>query len=300
MAVGFDFDSTLSVAVIGAGPVGRPPPRICWRTVRSRSTSRPAHLAGWNVLAWGHVRLFSPWRYMVDAAARELFTQAGDWSSPMPTSIPPAASSSRVSGAARRTPGYAIAAAPRSRVIQVTRDGFDKMKTRSSGGRAVRPDRAEPRWEAGAILAKAVIDASGTTATPNPLGAAGAPAIGERQLADRIFYGIPDVLGAHRVGSRAACPRRGQRPLRVQRAAGPGRPGGSAPGTTITWAIRRSGDRLHKLFGGGVNDALPARGALGARVQRLVETQRLHLVSGFKVGRLTETAEGSWSPVTTR
>jgi hypothetical protein len=48
------------------------------------------------------------------------------------------------------------------------------------------------------VLAKAVIDASGTTSTPNPLGAAGVPAIGERQLGSRIFYGIPDVLGAER------------------------------------------------------------------------------------------------------
>src|SRR3712207_994754 len=63
-----------------------------------------------------------------------------------------------------------------------------------------RPGGSEER-----VLVRAVIDASGTTATPNPLGTAGVPAIGERQLADRIFYGIPDVLGAHR--DRYAGPR---------------------------------------------------------------------------------------------
>ena len=41
---------------------------------------------------------------------------------------------------------------------------------------------------------KAVIDASGTWTSPNPAGADGLPAIGERQAADRIVYGIPDVL----------------------------------------------------------------------------------------------------------
>ena len=48
------------------------------------------------------------------------------------------------------------------------------------------------------VVAQAVIDASGTIDTPNPLGANGLPAMGERALADRIFYGIPDVLGPAR------------------------------------------------------------------------------------------------------
>ena len=42
--------------------------------------------------------------------------------------------------------------------------------------------------------ARAVIDASGTWRTPNPLGAGGIAAEGEAELAGRIAYGIPDVL----------------------------------------------------------------------------------------------------------
>jgi thioredoxin reductase len=180
-----------------------------------------------------------------------------------------------------------------ARVTQVTRDGFDKMKT---DGREDAPFALTVQGLDGSqerVLARAVIDASGTTATPNPLGAAGVAAIGERQQADRIFYGIPDVLGAHRdryAGRRVLVVGSGHSAFNalldlVDLAE-------AAPGTSITWAIRRSGDRLHNLFGGGSNDALPARGALGERVQRLVADQRLHLVSGFKVGRLTETGEG--------
>ena len=48
------------------------------------------------------------------------------------------------------------------------------------------------------LLARAVIDASGTWRTPNPLGADGLPALGEAAAADQIFYGIPDVLGRDR------------------------------------------------------------------------------------------------------
>ena len=43
-----------------------------------------------------------------------------------------------------------------------------------------------------------MIDASGTWTKPNPLGAGGVPAAGERAAADRIAYRIPDVLGRDR------------------------------------------------------------------------------------------------------
>ena len=108
------------------------------------------------------------------------------------------------------------------------------------------------------------------------------PAIGERALADRIVYGIPDVLGAD--ATRYA----GKRVLVV----GSGHSAFNAlldlvdlaeqaPGTEITWAMRKPADRLQNLFGGGINDALPARGELGARVRALVEDGRLRLVTGL-------------------
>ena len=121
------------------------------------------------------------------------------------------------------------------------------------------------------VLARAVIDASGTWTRPNPLGASGRPAIGERarRRAHRLRYpGCPRawrVTGTPGSGCwwlAAAIPRSmscsiwSTWPMQ-------------APGTVITWAIRRTGDRAQNLFGGGINDALPARGELGARVQRL-------------------------------
>ena len=50
----------------------------------------------------------------------------------------------------------------------------------------------------GRLLAGAVIDASGTWTSPNPAGASGLPALGERAASRRIRYGMPDVLGAER------------------------------------------------------------------------------------------------------
>jgi NADPH-dependent 2,4-dienoyl-CoA reductase/sulfur reductase-like enzyme len=294
MAVAFDFDSPLPVAVIGAGPVGLAAAAHLLAQGEDPIVFEAGSAAGANVLAWGHVRLFSPWRYMVDSAARELLTAADDWIEPDPEAYPTGR---------ELVEGYLapLAALPavrsrlrlNARVIQVTRDGFDKMKTdgREDAPFALVVQRADGGEER--VLAKAVIDASGTTATPNPLGGAGVPAIGERQLADRIFSGIPDVLGAHRdryAGRRVLVVGSGHSAFNalldlVDLAE-------AAPATSIAWAIRRPGNRLQNLFGGGANDALPTRGALGERVQRLVEEQRLRLVSGFKVGRLIETEEG--------
>ena len=48
------------------------------------------------------------------------------------------------------------------------------------------------------VEARSVIDASGTWGAPNPMGVDGLPVEGERAAADRIAYGIPDVLGRDR------------------------------------------------------------------------------------------------------
>jgi hypothetical protein len=46
------------------------------------------------------------------------------------------------------------------------------------------------------------------------------------------------------------------------------------------------------LFGGEDRDMLPARGALGTMVRSLVESGRLTFVPGFRIARLTRTADG--------
>lgn len=294
MPVSFDFDSRLPVAVIGAGPVGLAAAAHLLAQGEEPLIFEAGPQAGTHVLAWGHVRLFSPWRYMIDTAARGLLTENSDWTEPDGEAYPTGR---------ELIEGYLapLAALPAiqsrlrlgTRVLQVTRDRIDKMKDAGREDAPFALTLLQPDGREEVILAKAVIDASGTTATPNPLGAAGVPAIGERTLADRIFYGIPDVRGPLRAQYA------GKRVLVV----GSGHSAFNAlldlvslaeeePDTTITWAIRRSGDRLDLLFGGGANDALPARGALGARVQALVTDGRLRLVSGFKVARLTETPEG--------
>jgi hypothetical protein len=141
------------------------------------------------------------------------------------------------------------------------------------------------------VLARAVIDASGTYETPNPLGANGLPAIGEAAHRGRIFYGIPDVLGVDR--SRYAH----RRVLVV----GSGHSAFNvlldlasliedAPDTVVHWAIRRAA--MGDLFGGGTRDQLEERGRLGQRMKELVARGALHVHAGFRTSRLTTTAAG--------
>jgi hypothetical protein len=62
------------------------------------------------------------------------------------------------------------------------------------------------------------------------------------------------------------------------------------PGTTITWVIRRPA--LGQLLGGARNDQLAERGKLGSRVRDLLDGGRVELVTGFRIDRVTMTAEG--------
>lgn len=187
-----------------------------------------------------------------------------------------------------------------ARVTAVSRLGLDKVVSR---GRAERPFVLSVKTAAGTRrdLVQAVIDASGTWATPNPLGSSGLPAEGEMEFAERIAYGIPDVLGRHRdvyagrttlvvgAGHSAA-----NALLDLDRLAK------TEPDTAAIWATR--GTNLARIFSGGDADQLPARGELGAETRSLVESARTPLVAGFAIlalrqedGRIMvdgETAEG--------
>src|SRR5918993_5877916 len=284
--------SDLPIAVIGGGPVGLAAAAHLLAQGESPVVFETGARVGANVLDWGHVRLFSPWRYVVDIAARNLLEDSG-WLEPDLDAYPTGEELvTRYLAPLAALPALHPRIRLASRVVGVARDGFDKMKTE---GRETAPFVLTVETVHGQepFLAKAVIDASGTTATPNPLGAAGIPAIGERAVGGRVFYGIPGVLGRHRddyASRRVLVVGSGHSAFNalidlVDLAA-------TAPGTTITWAVRRPAGHLRNIFGGGIADALPARGELGERVRGLVDAGNLRLVTSFKVARLTETEDG--------
>ncbi|MFG2041619.1 FAD-dependent oxidoreductase [Dactylosporangium sp. NPDC048998] len=277
----------LPVVVIGAGPVG---------------LAAAAHLAGRGlpfivleagdrpaaaVREWGHVRLFSPWRYNIDAAARRLLADAG-WVEPDPDTLP---TGGRLADEYLQPLADVPALKPHvrygARVQAVTRLGVDRLRT---AGRDTVPFLVR-LTDGTDVLARAVIDASGTWTTPNVLGASGIPAHGEDTATAFVEHALPDVLGADR--DRFA----GKRTLVV----GAGHSAANTllslaeladqvPGTSVVWAIRSASPA--RTYGGEAADALPARGAIGTRLREHVGAGNIELVTGYSIQALTTAGNG--------
>lgn len=282
--------ASLPVVVIGAGPAGlAAAAHLVQRGMPVEVLEAGAAVAA-NLASVRQVRLFSPWRYNVDRAARALLDEAG-WVAPDDEQLPTAGELiDAYLAPLARTPALAPHVRLKARVTAISRSGHDKVKTagRDTSSFILRVETPDGTHEQ---RARAVIDASGTWAQPNPLGIHGLPALGEAENRDRIVYGMPDILGADR--ARHA----GRKVLVV--GAGHSAAGNllalatlaaEVPDTRIAWVVR--GTDLRRLFGGGDNDGLPARGELGARLRSLVEAGRLEVHTGFGIRAIERTPQG--------
>ncbi|HZX07507.1 FAD-dependent oxidoreductase [Kribbella sp.] len=281
-----DDRTAAPVVVIGAGPVGL----AAAAQLAERRLDFVVLESGPSVAAaideWRHVKLFSPWRYDIDAAARRLLEPTG-WTEPDPDALPTGGDLIDACLAPlAKTPQLNDRIRYNSTVTAVTRAGFDRIRT---AGREAAPFliRLADDTE---LLASAVIDAAGTWRTPNVLGASGIPARGET-TADGIAHALPDVLGADRdryAGRRTAVVGAGHSAattlLELAELAR------QVPGTEIAWVVR--GTDQARTYGGGEADELPARGALGARLKDLVRSGRIELVSAFRIEAIARTADG--------
>ncbi len=273
-----------TVAILGAGPVGLAAAAHVLERGMKPVVLEAGPEIGHAVRQWSHVPLFSPWEYAIDKASARLLTAAG-WNSPPPDQYPTGGEllAQYLEPLAARTP-LKDHIRTSSMVTSVGRLGFDKMK---SNGRTFEPFsiRYQNGKGSGSLEADAVIDATGTWFSPNPAGADGLPAIGERELQDRIAYGMPDVLGRDRAryaGRTVAVLGAGHSAIgtlidlaRLKE---------DVPTTELIWLLR--GTTPEKAFGGGANDKLAARGALGAAFANLVASGKLRVETGFRVSHL--------------
>jgi thioredoxin reductase len=283
-------ESSLPVVIIGAGPVGLAAAAQVLSRHLTPLVLEAGPSAGFGIRRWGQVRMFSPWKFNVDAAAAGLLERQG-WVRPEGDEYPTGRDLvEQYLEPLAATPELAPHLRFNSRVIAVSRQNHDLMK---DAGRDAAPfvvRVASPEGEHD-VMAQAVIDASGTTETPGALGASGLPARGERAAADRIFYGIPDVLGTHRSryeGRRVLVVGSGHSALNALLDLA--HLAESDSRTRITWVIRRP--EIGALLGGARNDQLAERGRLGGRVRVLIETSRIEVITGFKLDALTVTADG--------
>src|ERR1700723_633065 len=77
----------LPVAVIGAGPVGLAAATHLIARGLLVKVYEAGPEVGANPRAWGHVRVFTPWRYCLDSAATALLDRHG-WRAPAADAFP--------------------------------------------------------------------------------------------------------------------------------------------------------------------------------------------------------------------
>ena len=283
------------VAIIGGGPVGLAAAAHLLERGERAILFEAGSTVGASVLDWGHARMFSPWRFNMDAACVRLLEATG-WTAPPPEDLPTGAE--LYERYLRPLAELAIMQGiihSRARVIAVSRRHHDKMKDRGRDDapfvlRVALADDSESQF-----LARAVIDASGTWHNPNPAGADGLPALGEsrsgvhqtRGQRQRIWYGIPDVKGSARdryLGKRVMVVGSGHSAINTLLDLA--RLAEDDPKTSIVWALR--GANLQRVYGGGENDALPARGQLGVLIRRAVAAGAMQILAPFRISNIDD------------
>jgi len=272
------------VAVIGAGPVGLAAAARLVQIGIEPLILEAGPDVGHTIRDWSHVRVFTDWQSVVDPAAVELLEATG-WTAPEPREFP---TGGDLVDQYLEPLGAILGDRIRfeHRVIAITRQNRDKVVTEGRDDLPFLLRVASPDGDVD-VYADRVIDASGTWMSPNPMGAGGLPAIGEKG-AVKIRYGIPDVLGRER--SRYAT----KKVLVV----GAGHSAANVlldlaelaleePRTVPIWAVRRPD--ASKAFGAMEEDELPERGKVGLELRHRVEVGRIDLLANFAVSTVTET-----------
>lgn len=276
----------LPVAIIGGGSVGLAAAAHLVAKNESFILFETGKNVGHNMLDWGHVRVFSPWRYNIDKTAETLLTQNG-WQTPNKEYLPLGREIVEdylrpLANLPQLKPHIHLD----TKVVHINRKGFDKVKT---WGREERPFaiRVKQGNTYHTYEAKAVIDASGTWQNANPIGSGGVSAINEEEFASRIFYGIPDVLGKHknRYANKSTVVVGGGHSA-INSLLDLNKLVAEFPETKIHWILRK--DNVEKTFGGGENDGLEARGALGTRMKQLVDQGKVQIYTPFHIDEIKE------------
>ncbi|MEW4282334.1 NAD(P)-binding domain-containing protein [Priestia koreensis] len=280
----------LPVVIIGAGPVGLAAAAHLSHYNQSFLLVEAGTGVGANIKTWGHIRLFSPWRYNIDKAAWRLLDEEG-WREPDLDSLPTGHEIiTRYLHPLSETKVINPYLLLNTKVVSISRDSQDKMKT---ADREQRPFvvYVEQEGEMNVLHARAVIDATGTWGNPNPANSDGVWLSGEHNISNSVFYGMPDILGQEKmrytnkhvavIGSghsaiNALLELAAQKEL--------------YPETSITWLIRKT--RVEDTYGGEEKDALAARGELGSRIHRLVDHGIIEVKTDFKIQQMNQMEDG--------
>jgi thioredoxin reductase len=278
--------SDLPVVVIGAGPLGLAAAAHLLERGLEPLVLEAGDAPGAAVAEWGHVRLFSGWAELVDPAASRLLEPSG-WAAPeagYPTGGEWIASYLRpLAGVLGSRVRFG------TRVTGVSRRGRDRLVDAGRAGQPFTVHVTDAAGRESRLDARAVIDASGTWRQPNPAGADGLPALGERAAAEVLSYRIPDFAQAERfTGQHTVVVGSGHSALTAVGELA--RIAGAYPGTRVSWVLRRG--VAGNAFGGGAADELPQRGALGIRARDAVDAGLVEMVTGYRVEQVRRSGDG--------
>ena len=195
-------DTPARIAIVGAGPVGLEAALYARFLGYDVDLYERGEVAD-NVFAWGHIKLFTPWRQNVSPlAVAALTAQNPAWQPPHDDAmltgrefaerylLPLARSDLLIDGLHTQT-----------EVVAVGREGQLKGDYVGDEARIDADFRLLLRNASGSesvATADVVIDAGGIFGNHNWAGASGIPAPGEIAAADAIEYGLPDVGGRDR------------------------------------------------------------------------------------------------------
>ncbi|MDQ3609271.1 MAG: NAD(P)-binding protein [Actinomycetota bacterium] len=254
----------LSVAVLGAGPIGLEAALAAAQGDLDFTVFEAADAVGGHVRQWSHVRTFTPWSMTVSPRARAVLPEAPDGDE-LPTGgdlverlLEPLAATAALAGHLRMG----------TRVLGVAREGMLKHEHIGNRGVGGRPFRLLVRRDDGSEAierADVVIDATGTYSTPNRLGDGGIDAINERALDHRIDRYLPDFAReadgwAGRTVLLSGSGHSAQTAARALAALAT-----RAPGTRVVWAVRNP----QPDWGAVAGDPLPERASLNASAAEL-------------------------------
>ncbi|MFS0866371.1 NAD(P)-binding domain-containing protein [Microbacterium sp. 179-B 1A2 NHS] len=274
------MDEESPVVVIGAGPQGLAAAAHLVERNVPVLVLEAGHSPAAAVAEWGHVRLFSEWPELVDAAGARLLAAAG-------RKAPRAGFPTGAQWIEKYLAPLADVLGDRvrydSRVTGVSRLGRDRLVDEGRGDQPFTVHISSAEGREHRVRARAVIDASGTWSSPNPAGADGLPALGEAAAADLLSYRIPDFRDRERFAGRHTVVI-GSGHSAVTAVLALAQMAHDDAGTTVTWVLRRAA--VGTVFGGGEADELPARGALGVRAREVAESGVVSLVTGFRVERV--------------
>ncbi len=283
------------VIVIGAGPIGLATAAHLHERGQNFLVLESGATPGAAMSEWAHIKLFSPWKYNADVAARRLLETpaegyAGGWQMPRETSLPTGGEllENYLKPLAQH-PALAPSIRYSHRVLgisRITEEGLGLDKTRTAGRDQalflVRTQTSEGLRE---FTARAVVDASGTWNNSNPVGRAGLAAQGEAEARElgKITSPLPDPLGVDReklAGKTILVLGAGHSAANTLISLG--RLKRENDETQILWGLRGAANPI-KLYGGGAADQLPARGQLGTSLRRLVDTGRVALLENTAI-----------------